>query len=81
MKYSRKSTMNPNNKLNVTQQKDVILSKKNKDSYGYCNTETSGLKGISFDKYSQRKNFMVQTCSPPILTYIEPKSMSKSGHK
>ena len=33
MKYSRKSTMNPNNKLNVTQQKDVILSKKNKDSY------------------------------------------------
>ena len=57
-----------NNQISTT-----FLTRNINNSNNFLKTEpTNKTKGLSFDKYSNRKNIFINTCSSPILTYIDP---------
>ena len=60
---------------NIANESIQIRSRNIKDPIALTTEPSYKTKGISFDKYSDRKGFIVKTNSPPILTYIKPKNL------
>ncbi len=48
----------------------LISESRNKKFNFFLTEPTFKTKGFSFEKYTNRKGFIIQTNSPPILSYI-----------
>ena len=63
----------PNNIL-LKNSRNISLSETKVNKFNFFITEpTMKTKGLTFEKYTNRKGHIIQTNSPPIISYIQPK--------